>query len=160
MGHIVDTVEYFVGGLRPNISLERSDPSYVFDSNANGVPDNWYSAKSTKGGTPGLPNDNDGMEENIGGEAIEHDVTEVSVRNKNFSSPGDIAFVPLSGEEWKSIPLEDVAKVADRFTVFGLRLEAEGHIVPGSEGGWNIIQRAFPYTDHFESGAVDSIGTW
>ncbi|MBU0759377.1 MAG: lamin tail domain-containing protein, partial [Candidatus Omnitrophica bacterium] len=160
MGHIVDTVEYFPGGVAPNISMERSDPSYVLDSNANGVPDNWYSSKAEKRATPGLPNDNDGMKEEIGGDVIEHDITEVTVKNKNFSSPGEIAYVPVSLEEWRTIPMDDVAKVADRLTVFGLRLEAEGRIVPGSEGGWKLVQRAFPYTDHFESGKVDSVGMW
>ncbi|MBU4149153.1 MAG: lamin tail domain-containing protein [Candidatus Omnitrophica bacterium] len=160
MGHIVDTVEYFSGGVNSNISMERSDPSYVLDSNSNGVPDNWYLSKAEKGATPGLPNNNDGMKEEIGEEIIEHDITEVIVKNKNFSSPGEIAYVPLSLEEWKMVPMDDVAKIADRLTVFGLRLEAEGCIVPGSEGGWKLVQRAFPYTDHFESGTVDSVGMW
>ncbi|MFH1854630.1 MAG: hypothetical protein ABH815_04885 [Candidatus Omnitrophota bacterium] len=160
MGHIVDTEEYFSGNVSFNISMEKSDPSYILDSNSNGVPDNWYSSKAEKGATPGLPNDNDGMEEEIEEEIIEHDVTEVNVKNKNFSSPGEIAYVALSLKEWEQISMSDVAKIADRLTVFGLRLEAEGHIAEGEEGGWKLVQRAFPYTDHFESGKVDSIGMW
>ena len=165
MGHIVDQVEYFAGSVSERKSLERSDPSYVLDSNSNGVPDNWYLSKAEDGATPGLPNDNDGMEEEIieGGvvvDIIEHDITEVEVKNKNFSSVGELAFAPLGSEEWESMPLELVSKIADRLTVFGIRLEAEGHIVSGEEGGWGIVQRASPFTDHFESGELDEIGTW
>jgi len=164
MGHVVDQVEYFSGTFSENKSLERSDPSYIVDSNSNGIPDGWYTSRAEDGATPALPNDNDGMTEEIGEgedrEIIEHDITEVIVKNKNFTSVGEIAFVALSNEEWKSIPLEDAAKVADRLTVFGIRLEAEGHAVAGSEGGWKFVQRAAPLTDHFESGDVDSIGMW
>ncbi len=160
MGHIVDQVEYFTGNVSENKSLERSDPSFVMDSNSNGIPDNWYLSKAEENATPGLPNDNDGMKEKIGEEIIEHDITEVEVKNKNFSSAGEIAFVSSGLEEWQAMPLEDISKIADRLTVFGLRLEAEGHIVTGSEGGWRIAQRASPLTDHFESGDVDSVGMW
>jgi hypothetical protein len=161
MGHIVDHVEYFSGNITENRSLEKSDPSYIADSNSNGVPDNWYSSKAEEGATPGLPNNNDGMIEKIGeDEFIEHTITEVNVKNKNFSSVGEVAFVPLSFKEWKSLSLEHVSKIADRLTVFGIRLEAEAHIVAGSEGGWRIVQRAAPLTDHFESGKLDSVGMW
>ncbi|MFC1620875.1 hypothetical protein ACFL2G_01090 [Candidatus Omnitrophota bacterium] len=165
MGHIVDQVEYFVNGISEMKSLERSDPSYVLDSNSNGVPDNWYLSGAENGATPGLPNNNDGMKEEIVEgdvvvDTIEHDITEVEVKNKNFSSVGELAFTSLGSEEWKSIAFEDVSKVADRLTVFGIRLEAEGHIVSGEDGGWGIVQRASPFTDHFESGGLDEIGTW
>lgn len=160
MGHIVDVVEYFTGNITGNKSLEKSDPSHILDYNSNGIPDNWYSSKAEKGATPGLPNDNDGMEEKKGEEVIEHDITEVNVKNKKFASIGEISYVPISLNEWKQIPAEDVSKVADRLTVFGIRLEAEDHIVSGSEGGWRIVQRAFPFTDHYESGTIDSVGTW
>ena len=161
MGHIVDVAEYSVGNIPINRSLEKSDPSYIQDYNSNGIPDNWYTSKAEKGATPGLPNDNDGMEEKIGEEIIEHDITEVSVKNKNFSSIGEISYVPLSLDEWENIPAEDdLSKIADRLTAFGIRLEAEGSIVAGSEEGWKIVQRAFPFTDQYENGTVDSIGTW
>ena len=160
MGHIVSQAEYFTGNVSENRSLERSDPSYALDSNFNGVSDNWYSSKAEDAATPGLPNDNDGMEEEIGEEIIIHDITEVNVKNKNFSSIGEIAFVASGLEEWESISIEDIAKIADRLTVSGIRLEAEGHIVSGSEEGWRIVQRASPLTDHFESGELDSIGMW
>lgn len=160
MGHIVDQAEYFTGNIPVNRSLEKSDPTYIRDSNYNGIPDNWYSSIAKNGGTPGLPNDNDGMVEEIGDETLEHDITEVNVKNKNFTSVGEMAFVPLGIKEWESMALEDIAKIADRLTVFGIRLEAEDHIVSGSEGGWKIVQRASPLTDHFESGEIGSIGTW
>ncbi|OIO34113.1 MAG: hypothetical protein AUJ70_01800 [Candidatus Omnitrophica bacterium CG1_02_40_15] len=160
MGHIVDKEEYFSGNITDNRALEKSDPSYVMDSNNNGVPDNWYASTAKKGGTPGLPNDNDGMREKIGEEIIEHYDTEVNVKSKNFSSVGEIAFVPLGTEPWKTIPLEDVAKIVDRLTISGIRLEAENKIVKGSEGGWKVIQRAAPFTDWCENGKKDSIGTW
>ena len=56
--------------------------------------------------------------------------------------------------------LEDIAKIADRLTVFGVRLEAENYILKGSEGGWETVQRAAPFTDWCENGKKDSIGTW
>ena len=160
MGHVVDKQEYFSGNITDYRALEKSDPSYAVDSNNNGVPDNWYASTAKKGGTPGLPNDNDGMREKIGEEIIEHYDTEVNVKNSNFSSIGEIAFIPLSIEPWKTIPLEDVAKIADRLCVFGIRLEAENHIVKGSENGWKVVQRAAPFTDWCENGKKDSIGTW
>jgi len=164
MGHIVTQAEYFSGDVKENKSLERSDPSYAFDSNVNGIPDKWYTSKGDAYATPGLPNNNDGMEEEIEGdmenEIIVHDITEVDVKNRKFSSVGEIAFVSLGLEEWETVPVDDVAKIADRLTVFGLRLEAEGHAVSGSEGGWKIVQRASPLTDHFESGNLGSIGLW
>lgn len=160
MGHIVDKVEYSSGAVLENKSLERSDPSYNLDSNFNGIPDNWYLSSKKEGASPGLPNDNDGMKEEIGDEIIEHDITEVSIKNKNFSSIGEAAFVPLGSEEWKTMPLEVISKIADRLTVFGLRLEAEDHMVSDLESGWKIVQRAAPLTDHYESGELDSIGMW
>jgi type II secretory pathway component PulK len=161
MGHIVDRQEYFSTNVPENKSLEKSDPSFVSDSNSNGTDDNWFASTAKKGGTPGLPNDNDGMREKISEEEIiEHYDTEVNVKNKNFSSIGEIAFVPTGLDDWSTIPIEDVAKIADRLTVFGLRLEAEGHIVKGSEGDWRIVQRAAPLTDRFENGELDSVGTW
>ena len=160
LGHIVDKQEYFSGNISDYKALEKSDPSYVLDSNNNGIPDNWYASIAKKGGTPGLPNNNDGMKEKIGEEIIEHYDTEVNIKNKNFSSIGEIAFVPIGIEPWKTIPLEDVAKIADRLTVFGVRLEAENHIVKGGDGGWKVVQRAAPFTDWAESGKKDSIGAW
>jgi len=160
MGHIVDKQEYFAGNVADYKALEKSDPSYVMDSNNNGAPDNWYASSAKKGGTPGLPNDNDGMREKIGEEIIEHYDTEVNIKNKNFSSIGEIAFIPLGTEPWKTMPLEDVAKIADRLTVFGVRLEAENHIVKNLEGGWKVVQRAAPFTDWCENGKKDSIGAW
>jgi len=160
MGHIVDKEEYFSGNIPENKSMEKSDPSYIVDSNSNGIPDNWFACTAEKGGTPGLPNDNDGMREKIGEEIIEHYDTEVKVRNKNFSSVGDIAFVPVGIDDWQSMSVEDVAKIADRLTVSGIRLEAENRLVKGSEGGWRVVQRAAPFTDWCESGKVDSIGAW
>ncbi|MBU1062471.1 MAG: general secretion pathway protein GspK, partial [Candidatus Omnitrophica bacterium] len=160
MGHIVDKVEYSSGAVLENKSLERSDPSYNLDSNFNGIPDNWYLSSKEEGASPGLPNDNDGMKEEIGDEIIEHDIIEVSIKNKNFSSIGEAAFVPLGSEEWKTMPLEVISKIADRLTVFGLRLEAEDHMVSDLESGWKIVQRASPLTDHYESGELDSVGMW
>jgi len=160
MGHTVDKEEYFSGNVTYAKALEKSDPSYVVDSNNNGAPDNWHVSTAKKGGTPGLPNDNEGMREKIGEEIIEHYDTEVNVKNKNFSSIGEISFVPVGQDDWMNMPIEDVAKISDRLTVFGIRLEAENHIVKGSEGGWKIAQRAAPFTDQFESGKKDSVGTW
>ncbi|MDP2921051.1 MAG: type II secretion system protein GspK [Candidatus Omnitrophota bacterium] len=160
MGHIVDKEEYFNAGLADYKALEKGDPSYVVDSNNNGIPDNWNLSTAEKGATPGLPNDNEGMRERIGDEIIEHYDTEVNVKSKNFSSVGEIAFVPLGAEPWKTIPLDDVAKIADRLTVFGVRLEAENRILKGSESSWKVVERAAPFTDWCESGEQDSIGTW
>ncbi|MDO8603205.1 MAG: lamin tail domain-containing protein [Candidatus Omnitrophota bacterium] len=160
MGHVVDKQEYFSGNAADYKALEKSDPSYVLDSNNNGIPDNWYASTAKKGATPGLPNDNDGMREKIGEEIIEHYDTEVNAKNKNFSSIGEISFVSLGTEPWKSIAPQDVAKIADRLTVFGIKLEAENKIVKGSEGNWKVVQRAAPLTDWCENGKEDSIGMW
>jgi len=160
MGHIVDKEEYLSGNVADYKALEKSDPSFIIDSNNNGVPDNWYLSTAKKGATPGLPNYNDGMREKIGEEIIEHYDTEVNVKNKNFSSVGEIFFIPVSTDDWKNIPIEDVAKIADRLTISGIRLEAENKIVKDSEGHWKVVQRAAPFTDWCENGKLDDIGTW
>jgi len=160
MGHIVDQEEYFSSNIIDNKSLEKSDPTHVIDSNFNGVPDNWYISNAKDGATPGLPNNNDGMKEKINDEIIEHSITELTVKNKNFSSVGEMVFVSTGLKAWRFVSLEDVSKVADRLTVFGHRLEAEGHIVSGQEGGWRLVQRASPLTDCYESGKLNSIGMW
>ncbi len=160
MGHIVDQVEYNTTTVVNNKSLERSDPSYVLDSNSNGIPDNWYISDHENGATPGLPNENEGMREEIGEEIIEHEITELSVKNNGFSSVAEIGIVSLGSEEWETIPIEDISKVSDRLNVLGIRLEAEGNAVEESQGGWKLVQRASPFTDHFESGDEGSEGVW
>lgn len=161
MGHVVDKSEYFFNNVTGYKSLEKSDPSYIEDSNSNGAPDNWYPSEAEKGGTPGLPNDNEGMIEKISEEeTIEHYDTEVNVRNKNFASIGDAAFVPVGVNDWAEVPVSDLCRIADKFTVFGIRFEAEGHIVKGEEGGWRLVQKASPFTDSCESGKEDETGTW
>jgi hypothetical protein len=100
------------------------------------------------------------MREKIGEEIIEHYDTEVKIKNKNFSSVGEISFVPVGNDDWMNMPVEDVAKIIDRLTVSGIRLEAENHLIKGSEGGWKVSQRAAPFTDWCESGKSDSIGMW
>ncbi len=156
-GHIVDKVEYLASSVSDYRSLEKGDPTFIRDSNGNGIDDSWENSLAIKGGTPGEENDNKGMEEKIGEEIIRHSVKEVLVRNKNFASIAEAGDVSLSLKQWRKIPLEDVAKVADRFTIYSIRLEAEGN---EKEGQWTLLRRNAPLTDCFESGKIDDQGIW
>lgn len=129
---VVDEIEYplpltLTSGFQ---SLEKADPSVVTDADGDGVDDGWFASNSLY--TPGLPNDNDGLKEVVNNRTIIHDPQkEVTVPNRPLGGVGELAGIP-SGRPWKPLSSADLAKIVDRLTVDGYRLEAEGHAIDES----------------------------
>jgi hypothetical protein len=156
-GHVVDIQEYLPSQVKSYHSLEKSDPSYVEDSNANGVADNWFLSEDAALATPGKINNNSGINEIVDGEIIHHDLSEVNVKNQPFANLGEIAQVSAGISAFKKFSLEDLASSVDYFSLFSLRLEAEEHKV---SGGWSEVLRSPPATSCFESSQKNEIGNW
>jgi type II secretory pathway component PulK len=129
----VDEVEY---ALPPQTtadfqSLEKGDPSVRMDGDGDGMDDEWYPSLQLY--TPGVPNDNNGLKELVDLEVIVHDpAEEITVVNRPLAGVGELAGLP-SGEAWEPFASADLARLVDRLTVEGLRLEAEGQLEAGGD---------------------------
>jgi type II secretory pathway component PulK len=135
-------------------SLEKGDPTVVVDDDADGLDEGWYPALRLY--TPGAPNDNDGLVEIAEGEPLRHDpLAEVTVLNRLLGSVGELAGLP-SGQAWRPFASADLAKVADRLTVEGLRLETEGHLIAGGDA-WEDVSDGHAISG---SGGEAVIGRW
>ncbi len=156
-GYLVDEVEYLPGQVQPYVALEKGDPTATGDTNNNGVDDQWYPSQDASGGTPGAGNNNSGMIERVGQQDIRHTIDEITIANHAPASVGALGRVP-SGEAWRTIPVADIAKLADRLTVYGHRLECDGHVTEA--GGWQPLLRAAPLTTWFESRTYGDVGAW
>jgi hypothetical protein len=114
-------------------SLEKGDPSLILDDDADGIDDGWSASLQLY--TPGATNDNNGLRDVQGQQVVIHDPSdEVTIHNRPLESLGQLAGLP-SGTAWRPVALSDLAKVVDRLTVRGLRLEPEGRLTDG-EGAW------------------------
>jgi len=156
-GFIVDEVEYPLplATTADFQSLEKGDPSVVEDQDADGLDERWY--PSGKLYTPGQLNDNDGLKEGEGLEATVHDPSqELAVRNRPLEGIGELAGLP-SGTAWKPFASADLAKIVDRLTVEGIRLETEGRLIEG-EGAW--AEDADGYYVHTDPAKADASGVW
>lgn len=155
-GAIADEVEYPLP-LPTTVefqSLEKGDPSVVVDADHDGLDEGWYPSLSRY--TPGLPNDNEGLKEKVELKTIVHDpLAEVSVLNRPLGGVGELAGLP-SGQPWKPFSSADLAKVVDRLTVEGVRLEAEGHLVAGQDAWQEKAEGYYEYS----STAAAIPGTW
>lgn len=155
-GAIVDEVEY---PLPPPTtvefqSLEKGDPSVVVDADRDGLDEGWYPSLSRY--TPGLPNDNDGLKEEVELTTVVHDpLVEVSVLNRPLGGVGELAGLS-SGQQWKPFSSADLARVVDRLTVEGVRLEAEGYLVAGQDAWQEKADGSYEYS----STAAAIPGTW
>jgi hypothetical protein len=68
-------------------------------------------------------------------EVITHDPAgEITVLNRPLKGVGELAGVP-GGAAWRPFSSADLAKIADRLTIEGLRLDAAGRLIDG-EGAW------------------------
>jgi len=155
-GNIVDVAEYLAVQVAENRVLEKADPTAVSDGNGNGVGDGWYGSEA--GGTPGRPNDNAGMREQIGEEEIVHGQDEVIVRSGPVASIGEVGQIG-TGEPWRTAGPDAISKLADVATVFGVRLDLERAASSQAEG-WQEQDRAPPQTAWFISATPDSEGAW
>ena len=126
-------------------SVEKGDPTVVSDADKDGMDDGWYPSLTLY--TPGALNDNEGMREQVGLELVLHDpAEETSVANRPLSGIGELAGLP-SGEAWTVFASTDLAKMVDRFTVEGLRLETEGALETGSDAWEEKAEGAYVHTD-------------
>lgn len=153
----VDEVEYpsplpTTSGFQ---SLEKGDPSVRADQDADGVDDGWYPSLSLY--TPGVVNDNNGLQELVGLEVIVHDpAEEITVLNRPLGGVGELAGLP-SGTAWEPFSSAELAKLVDRLTVDGMRLEAEGHLEAGQEA-WQ--EKAEGYYEYSSTAQPPVAGTW
>ena len=149
---LVDDVEYLLPlAVAAFQSLEKGDPTVIVDADGDGIDDGWY--PSLQLFTPGMPNDNNGLRELKGQELVVHDPSkEITIVNHALHSVGELAGLP-SGVAWKAVASQDLAKIADRLTVTGIRLEASGHLTEG-EGAWR------ERVDGYETSQEGGQGTW
>ncbi len=135
-------------------SLEKGDPSVVTDANGDGLDEQWY--PSLKLHTPGEGNDNAGLQEDAGqGQVIVHDpAKEISVLSRSLEGVGELAGLS-SGEAWKPFSTLELAKIVDRFTVEGIRLETEGHLAGGGDA-WRETPDGFAVSGQ----DADEVGSW
>ena len=139
--YVVDEVEYRLPlpTVAPFQSIEKGDPTVIEDADNDGIDDGWY--PSLKLYTPGALNDNEALRELKGLQEVVHDPTkEITIVNRPLHSVGELAGLP-SGIAWSVVSTSDLAKLADRLTVEGLRLETEGHLLSGS--GWQEMSDGF-----------------
>ncbi len=136
-------------------SLEKGDPTIVKDADLNGVDDGWFASGLQY--TPGLANNNEGLKETVGLTTITHDPSaEVAVLNRPLAGVGELAGLP-SGTPWRPFASSDLAKLVDRLTVEGMRLEAEGHLTAGPDA-WTEKADGFYEYSSTQVPAVN--GTW
>lgn len=149
---VVDAIEYPLplptSGFQ---SLEKGNPSVVVDQDHDGLDEGWYPSLQLY--TPGMTNDNEGLkEERDETTVVTHDPSEeITVRNQPLEGVGQLAGLP-SGRAWEPFSSADLAKIVDRLTVEGLRLETEGALTGGS--GWTETAEGYAANS---SGAA---GTW
>ncbi|MDP3703828.1 MAG: type II secretion system protein GspK, partial [Candidatus Omnitrophota bacterium] len=156
-GVVVDEIEYPVP-LPTSAdfqSLEKGDPTVIVDQDADGLDDGWFPSGQLY--TPGEPNDNEGLREGEGVEVIVHDpAQELTVRNRALEGIGQLAGLS-SGTAWKPFASAELAKIVDRLTVEGVRLETEGRLLEG-EGAW--AEDADGYYVHTDPAQSDVSGVW
>lgn len=153
---VVDEVEFPapLPTTTPFQSLEKGDPSVVVDEDLNGLDEGWY--PSAKLYTPGTPNDNEGLTElDTTGRLIVHNpATDITVLNRPLVGVGELAGLP-SGVPWQPFASADLAKVVDRLTVDGIRLEAEGFLIQGQDA-WAETAEGY---EHSDPKALDEVAT-
>ena len=135
-------------------SIEKGDPTVIVDGDLDGLDEGWYPSLALY--TPGAPNDNNGLQELDGLDVITHDpADEVTVLNRPLQSVGELAGL-ASGNAWQPFASADLAKIVDRLTIEGMRLEAEGRLTAGAEA-WQ--EKTGGYFEHAMSGS-SAAGAW
>ena len=150
-GNTVDIQQYSSSQIRPYFSLEKGDPTCI-----GSVSDIWFESQDLSGATPAKKNNNEAIIEVKGEQIIEHSLDEVEIQNGPLANLGKITQV-TQGAAWKKIGIKDLMNLADRLTVYSLRLEAEGH---KKEGDWSENLRTPPETSWFFSQNQAEVGTW
>ncbi|MBI3321118.1 MAG: general secretion pathway protein GspK [Candidatus Omnitrophica bacterium] len=139
-------------------SLEKGDPSVIVDQDGDGVDDGWYPSLQLY--TPGQMNDNDGMKELKDLTTIVHDPSrEITILNRPLEGVGELAGLP-SGMAWKPFSSTDLARIVDRLTVEGYRLQAEGHWGGDEVGQAAWAEKADGFYVHTDPQQSEAIGRW
>jgi hypothetical protein len=138
-------------------SLEKGDPGIIVDKDLDGLDEGWHPSLQLY--TPGVTNDNEGLKEVVGLGTIVHDpAKEVTVLSRPLNGVGELAGLP-SGKAWEPFSSVDLAKIVDRLTVEGHRLEAEGHWAGiNVQDAWE--EKAEGYSVHTDPSKADAIGRW
>lgn len=151
---VVDEVEYQLPAPPELQSLEKGDPTAIGDSDNDGTDDLWY--PSLRLFTAGAGNDNEGLTEQEGLELVTHDPAhEIAILNRPLTGVGELAGLS-SGTAWRPFTSTDLAKVVDRLTVDGLRLETAGALLAGEED-WEEIEGGYSFTG---TPGLDTAGLW
>lgn len=149
---VVDEIEYPLPLPTTSAfqSLEKGDPSVVDDEDGDGLDESWYPSLQLY--TPGVTNDNAGLKESGEAQSVTHDPgEEITVRNQPLEGVGQLAGL-ASGTAWQPFSSDDLAKIVDRLTVEGLRLETEDHLTGG--GGWTET------AEGYAASSGNASGTW
>jgi len=158
-GYVVDRVRYTEAYTTDNRAAERADPASNACSDGSRIFNQWVYSDGLEDflpkGTPSQQNVNI----NILGHTFGGINSSVRIKNNVYGSVGDLIYVNERGT-WQRLHEQILEKFVDHFCVTSLRLEAEGHSVSGSEGGWQEMTRAAPYTNWFISSVVDDEGVW
>lgn len=151
---VVDEVEYLLPAPPELQSLEKGDPTAIGDTDGDGVDDLWY--PSLRLFTAGMANDNEGLSEQEGTELVTHDpARDIAILNRPLTGVGELAGVP-SGTAWRPFTSADLAKIVDRLTVDGIRLQAAGALQAGDDA-WEEIESGYSFTG---SPGLDDAGLW
>lgn len=116
------------------VSFERSDPAVYTDNDNDGKFDGWFVSQGAAGGTPGEENDNSDMYDidPLTMVVYKHSLDEVSVFNHrvmNISGFRELS----SGIRWQKNSINDLARIADKFSSVSLYYPLSGNFV---EGNW------------------------
>lgn len=160
-GDIVDIQAYSSEELISYKALEKGAPT------ASG--NTWYPSLDLSGATPADKNNNTGMIKEIkNGKEVFYDIEEATIKNQPLANIGEIVYV-CNGVAWGTMGMDDIIALADRLTVYSLKLEAEEHEAEEEEAfGWSSFEektwveqaRATPNTTWFISSNKDDVGTW
>lgn len=147
---VVDEVEYTLAAGAGFQSLEKGDPTVIADEDQDGIDEAWFPSLQLY--SPGWPNDNAGMMEE------DADGATSTMPNRPLRSVGELAGLP-SGTAWKPLAGADLAKMVDRLTVEGYRLETEGHWdgSAAGQGAWSETAEGYTHVDPARS---DVAGRW
>ncbi len=133
-------------------SLEKGDPTALGDADGDGIDDLWYPSLTLY--TPGQANDNAGLKDSGG--AVHAPASEITARNRPLEGIGELAGL-ASGTAWQRFSSADLAKIVDRLTVDGIRLEAEGRLA-GGQDAW--AEKLDGTVVHTNAAQADVSGAW
>lgn len=131
-GERVDAVEYTGPRVADFVSLERADPSQKADVDNDGLFDGWNLSSHEKKATPGLINDNAGMDtvDEKSQEITEHTPNEVVVYNRRLNNFKEVMGLSGTGN-WKKFTDNDIARMSELFSENAIETPLVNHYQAG-----------------------------